>query len=65
MPSQEKGNASTPPELARLPLVVKGEGNPRSLTEKLLNAVREKGLKREHFYALRISGFGTEHGSRR
>jgi DNA-binding transcriptional LysR family regulator len=32
-------------ELARLPLVVKGEGNPRSRTEKLLNGLREKGLK--------------------
>ena len=32
-------------EFARLPLVVRGEGNPRSRTEKLLNALREKGLK--------------------
>jgi DNA-binding transcriptional LysR family regulator len=31
--------------LARLLLVVKGEGNPRNGTEKLLNALREKGLK--------------------
>lgn len=34
-----------PAELARLPLVLKGQGNPRSLTEKLLNALREKGLR--------------------
>ena len=60
MPSQERRRIDAA-ELARLPLVVKGEGNPRSLTEKLLNGLREKGLKPNIFMRCESSDW-SEHG---